>query len=235
MGGYVGFNESTPYDMGMLSVIFNKPHTIVQHALDQFIRFGMIEITDRGFVYITNWEKHQSVDKMDKLREQARLRKQNERERKKLLPQALPNVTQCHADVTLGHATDIELDIDKEKELSNKVIVDAKASKRFIRPDIQDVIAYCQERKNNVDPEKWHDHYTSNGWKVGKNPMKDWKAAVRTWEKSSVSKPSGNNSKAERSKTVLQKAMEAALHEQGGNNTNTSGNFGSLPEFRGDR
>ena len=50
-------------------------------------------------------------------------------------------------------------------------------------PTIDEVKAYCQERGNKVDAERWFDYYTSNGWKVGKNPMKDWKAAVRTWER----------------------------------------------------
>ena len=50
-------------------------------------------------------------------------------------------------------------------------------------PTLEDVRAYCKERKNKVNPEQWFDHYTSNGWKVGKNPMKDWQAAVRNWER----------------------------------------------------
>lgn len=50
-------------------------------------------------------------------------------------------------------------------------------------PTLEEVKAYCTERGNKVDPERWFDYYTSNGWKVGKNPMKDWKAAVRTWER----------------------------------------------------
>lgn len=54
--------------------------------------------------------------------------------------------------------------------------------KRFVPPSIEDVTAYCLERGKGVDPEKWYNHYTANGWKVGKNPMKDWRAAVRTWE-----------------------------------------------------
>lgn len=52
------------------------------------------------------------------------------------------------------------------------------------RPTLDEVRAYCLERSNKVNPEAWLDHYTSNGWKVGKNPMKDWKAAIRTWERS---------------------------------------------------
>lgn len=57
------------------------------------------------------------------------------------------------------------------------------ASKKFIPPTLEEVKAYCIERKNSVDPEEFIDHYVSNGWLVGKNMMKDWKAAVRTWEK----------------------------------------------------
>lgn len=51
-------------------------------------------------------------------------------------------------------------------------------------PTFDEVKAYCNERNNRVDPERFIDYYTANGWKVGKNPMKDWKAAVRTWERS---------------------------------------------------
>jgi len=56
--------------------------------------------------------------------------------------------------------------------------------KCFYPPTVEEVTAYCrEERKNSVDPQLWHDHYTSNGWVVGKTKMKCWKAAVRTWEK----------------------------------------------------
>lgn len=55
--------------------------------------------------------------------------------------------------------------------------------KRFSPPAVEEVADYCWERKNNVDPEVFVDFYSSKGWKVGKEPMKDWKACVRTWEK----------------------------------------------------
>ena len=48
----------------------------------------------------------------------------------------------------------------------------------------EEVAEYCKQRKNNVDPDAWYDHYSSNGWMVGRTKMKDWKAAVRTWERS---------------------------------------------------
>jgi hypothetical protein len=54
---------------------------------------------------------------------------------------------------------------------------------QFIPPSLDEVKAYCKERNNKVDADKWHDFYSSKGWMVGKNRMKDWKAAVRTWER----------------------------------------------------
>ena len=56
--------------------------------------------------------------------------------------------------------------------------------KKGTPPSLEEVKSYCLERKNAVDPDKWHDYYSSNGWMVGKNKMKDWRAAVRTWERS---------------------------------------------------
>lgn len=58
---------------------------------------------------------------------------------------------------------------------------------RFSAPSIEAVRAYCLERKNEVDPEQFCDHYTANGWVQGKGkPIRDWRAAVRTWERNGV-------------------------------------------------
>lgn len=53
----------------------------------------------------------------------------------------------------------------------------------FQKPSLEEISLYCRERNNNVDPEQFFNFYESNGWKVGKNPMRDWKAAIHTWEK----------------------------------------------------
>lgn len=60
---------------------------------------------------------------------------------------------------------------------------DKPKTSRFQKPSIEEIKAYCKERNNTVDPEKFHDFYESKGWYVGKTKMKDWRAAVRTWEK----------------------------------------------------
>ena len=71
--------------------------------------------------------------------------------------------------------TDTVIDINNNSKEKDK-------RERFTKPTLDDVTAYCKERGNHVDPAMFMSFYESNGWKVGKNPMKDWKACVRTWE-----------------------------------------------------
>jgi len=78
----------------------------------------------------------------------------------------------------------------KDKDTDIVIVKEKVKAKRFVKPTIDDVKDYCVERNNFVDAEKFFDYYSSNGWKVGKNPMKDWKASVRTWEKNSTSEQS---------------------------------------------
>ena len=66
--------------------------------------------------------------------------------------------------------------IKKDKEIENI------SNRRFTPPTLEEVTEYCQERRNRVSPQKFLDFYASKGWKVGNQPMKDWKACVRTWE-----------------------------------------------------
>lgn len=68
---------------------------------------------------------------------------------------------------------------------------------KFKKPTFEEVQAYCVERKNEVNPQRFIDHYSSNGWMVGKSPMKDWKAAIRNWERNNgiaIMRPSESNS-----------------------------------------
>lgn len=80
-----------------------------------------------------------------------------------------------------------ETDKDKEmnKDLKKNDIEADKPPKhiRFVPPSLSEIRDYCQEGRNNVDPEKFFDFYESKGWLVGKNKMKDWRAAVRNWER----------------------------------------------------
>lgn len=94
-----------------------------------------------------------------------------------------------HLDAYI-HATNKE---EEKKEYKEENILskdnikeereERKPSKAFRRPTVQQVEEYCQERNNSIDAQSFVDFYDSKGWVVGKSPMKDWKAAVRTWEK----------------------------------------------------
>jgi hypothetical protein len=68
--------------------------------------------------------------------------------------------------------------------IKNKDIRIKKNTKGIFQiPSLQEISVYCQQRKNQINPQLFIDHYIANGWMVGKNKMKDWKAAIRTWEK----------------------------------------------------
>uniref|UniRef100_A0A6M3LPE1 Lin1244/Lin1753-like N-terminal domain-containing protein n=1 Tax=viral metagenome TaxID=1070528 RepID=A0A6M3LPE1_9ZZZZ len=89
---------------------------------------------------------------------------------------------------------------DREKELNTYKATNNKQECKehknvkniFREPTFEEVSRYCLERKNSVNAKAWLSHYESNGWLVGRNKMKDWKAAVRTWEHSTISGGNGN-------------------------------------------
>ena len=112
------------YTDKMLATIFRMKENTVQFALQTFEQFGMIEIVD-GVITIPNWEKHQSLDKMEQAKEQTRLRVEKYREKQRLLAGCGTDVTQCNvtcnvtcnADVTQCNALDKEEDIE-DKSIS---------------------------------------------------------------------------------------------------------------------
>lgn len=63
----------------------------------------------------------------------------------------------------------------------------------FKKPAFIEVLKYCRDRKNKVDPQEFIDHYEANGWMRGKTKIKCWKACVRTWEKNANEKTTINN------------------------------------------
>ena len=79
---------------------------------------------------------------------------------------------------------DNDNDNDNNNNNDNDIYI-APAPKAHIYlqpPSLEEVASYCRERGNHVDPHYFHSYYESNGWRVGRNPMRDWKAAVRSWE-----------------------------------------------------
>ncbi|MCY7818999.1 phage replisome organizer N-terminal domain-containing protein [Bacillus inaquosorum] len=116
--GYIYLSENIPYSDEMLAAIFGRPLNIVRLALNTFQKFGMIEINEENYISISNWEKHQNLDAMEKIREQNRKRVQKHREKQKVLQLTSSSNVTCNVTETESNATDIdkELDIDKEKD-----------------------------------------------------------------------------------------------------------------------
>lgn len=127
--GFVLIEDEFPYSDEMLATIFNKPLATVRLALGTFEKFRMIERTEKG-IYISNFEKHQNTEGMEKIREQARIRKQREREKKRALleagntpalPETLPeNVTDNVTSRVTSRVT--EREVTKQNKNKNKNI-----------------------------------------------------------------------------------------------------------------
>lgn len=89
-----------------------------------------------------------------------------------------------------GHSEGTDPNIKKNKEVKNTPYNPPQGdesvpiSKRFVPPTPEEVNTYCRERNNGIDGKEFCDFYASKGWMIGKSKMKDWKAAVRTWERS---------------------------------------------------
>lgn len=107
--GYIFLNEKIPYTEEMLSTLFRKPLNVVRLALQTFEQFGMIEIDGSSFIRVANWEKHQNIEGLEKIKEQTRIRVAKHREQKRLESNVTSNATE-----TQGNETDIELELDKE-------------------------------------------------------------------------------------------------------------------------
>ena len=113
---------------------------------------------------------------------------------------------------------------NKDININNNTLSN-KETARFKKPSIEEIRSYCLEKSSRVDPEQFFNFYESNGWMVGKNHMKDWRAAVRTWEKREKEVPqrkrenTHKESVLEHNLKVMDELFGTDLHKQAyGNN-----------------
>ena len=118
--GMVYFTREIPYTDQMLAQQFNRPLTTIQMALNTFQQFGMIQLID-NILHISNWEKYQNIEGLEKIREQTRKRVAKCRENKRLLLES--NVT-CNVTVTDSNATEEDIEEDKEKDIEREKKID---------------------------------------------------------------------------------------------------------------
>ena len=101
--------------------------------------------------------------------------------------------SKTEANQKLNGANENDNENDNDKCIKKNTSKEVLKEKRFAPPSLDEVTQYCNERENGIDPQRFIDFYESKGWMIGKNKMKDWKAAVRSWE--SRDKPPAKESK----------------------------------------
>lgn len=164
--GSLRFSEQIPYNVEMLSTITNTNVDIVRSATKVFSQLGMMEVLDDGTYFMNEVQKMiGSAADNDNANRQRRYR---ERQKELALPNRYDSVTKNNE--SKSKSIEIEKDIEKEKK-----------EKKFVPPSLEEVTAYITEKGYEVNAESFISFYESKGWYVGKNKMKNWKAAVANW------------------------------------------------------
>jgi predicted phage replisome organizer len=115
-GGVLMLSDKIPYTEEMLATIFRRPINTVRLALRVFEKYGMIETID-NVITIPNWEKHQNIDQLEKIRTQTRLRVQKYRNKQKLLCSSTTGNAYGNVTVTFGNATEEDIDKEEDKDI----------------------------------------------------------------------------------------------------------------------
>lgn len=186
--GKLVVNERIPYSADMLASVTGHQVGTIKQALSVFKDLGLIDVLDNGAIYMLDIQNFigkgsSEADRKREYRQRIEIDRTNVRTNLRQISEKSP--------------PEIEIELEKDIEIEKEIHSSAKSTttkrKRFEKPTLSQITQYCLERNNNVNAEQFYDYYESNGWKVGKNAMKDWKAAVRIWEKNNYNKPAKSN------------------------------------------
>ena len=220
--GKLVVNDRIPYNAEMLASVTGHQVGTIKQALSMFKELGLIEILENGAIYMLDIQNFIGKGSTEADRQRLYDRRiSDERKQKKL--------TQSRNLEEILKKSTPEIEIELEKEIKIEKEIDSSAStttkrKRFEKPTLSEIKEYCIERNNNVDAQHFYDYYESNGWKVGKNSMKNWQAAVRTWEKNSYTSTTKQTKKTNTEQTLdaIYKVMNESEVEYGENGCNGS-------------
>ena len=182
------------FTLGMLADddgFVNSPKSIMRQAgaspddLNLLMAKRFILAFDSGIIVIKHWRIHNYIQK-DRYKESKYMEEKSTLmlDQNGAYTECIQDVSNLDTQVRLGKDRDrLELGEDRVGEvIEDSATPPPTRTKRFVPPTVDEVRGYCLERGNGIDPQRFVGYYTSNGWMVGKNKMKDWKAAVRTWE-----------------------------------------------------
>ena len=176
--GRLMFNDRIPFNSTMLAQVTRHSVGVVEKAMRILQDLGLVEILDNGAIYMSDIQNFigRSSTEADRIREY-RNQIESEKSCNKL---QRTNVQQmnCKSTPEIEIEKDTELKIELEKERESK-------RKRFTPPSVDEVREYCNEINATISPGAFVDYYAAQGWVYGKSgkQMKDWKAAVRNWQR----------------------------------------------------
>nr|DAU72365.1 MAG TPA: DnaD like replication protein [Caudoviricetes sp.] len=215
--GKLVVNERIPYSADMLASVTGHQVGTIKQALSVFKDLGLIDVLDNGAIYMLDIQNFigKGSSEADRKRE---YRQRIEIER--------TNVQTNLRQISEKSPPEIEIELEKDIEIEKEIHSSAKSTttkrKRFEKPTLSQITQYCLERNNNVNAEQFYDYYESNGWKVGKNAMKDWKACVRTWERNEYKKAPIKKTNTEQTLDAIYKVMNESEVEYGESGCNGS-------------
>lgn len=200
--GKLVVNDRIPYNAEMLASVTGHQIGTVKQALSIFKDLGLIDVLENGSIYMLDIQNFigRGSSEADRKRE---YRQRIETDR--------TNVQTNLREISEKSPPEIEIELEIKKKIEKEIDSSASTTtkrKRFEKPTLSQIEQYCIERNNTVNAEQFFDYYESNGWKVGKNSMKDWKAAVRTWERSEYRKPNSKKNSKEDAINVVKELME---------------------------
>lgn len=205
--GKLVVNDRIPYNVEMLASVTGHQIGTVKQALSIFKDLGLIDVLENGAIYMLDIQNFigKGSSEADRKRE---YRQRIESDRTNVQTKVRQISEKSPPEI------EIELEIEKELEIDTKANKSPTKAKRFVKPTLSEIEQYCIERNNNVNAEQFFDYYESNGWKVGKNAMKDWKACVRTWERNEYRKPNSKKNSKEDAINVVRELMNEYANEQ---------------------
>ena len=214
--GKLVVNDRIPYNAEMLASVTGHQVGTIKQALSMFKELGLIEILENGAIYMLDIQNFIGKGSTEADRQRLYDRRISEERKQKKLTQSR-NLKEILEKSTPEIEIELEKDIEIEKEIHSSAKSTTTKRKRFEKPTLSEIKEYCIERNNNVDAQHFYDYYESNGWKVGKNSMKNWQAAVRTWEKNSYTNTTKQTKKTNTEQTLdaIYKVMNESEVEYG--------------------
>ena len=159
----------------------------VKSALSEIARSTstlFYSVEGKNYYVLTKWKVYQKLDRPT--------------------PSKIPNPPQDQSMGGSGRYTQNQI-LDEYSTNTRRVLDESSSLKEENRnmnknrkeergaPSLDEIRAYCKERKNSVDPQRFYDYYSANGWRLGGQPMNDWQAAVRRWESNGLDATQNNS------------------------------------------